>query len=62
MGIGYGGFAKLFFVDVGGHCAFILLALARVPFTAAWDTRFTDAPAFVFVLLPYVVFMFGVVS
>jgi hypothetical protein len=56
-----GGFAKLFFVDVAVIGAFILLALGASSIYSRLGHQGYRRAAFVFVLLPYVVFMFGVV-
>ena len=55
-----GGFVKLFFVDVAVIGAFILIARGVSSIYSRLGHQGYRRAAFIFVLLPYVVFMFGV--
>jgi len=56
-----GGFVKLFFVDVAVIGTFILIARGVSSIYSRLGHQGYRRAAFIFVLLPYVVFMFGVV-
>jgi hypothetical protein len=56
-----GGFGKLFFVDVAVIGTFILIALGVSSIYSRLGHQGYRRAAFIFILLPYVVFMFGVV-